>query len=131
MATEKDIKTMTDAQIGTELMSLKNSKAGIEARIRTLIEEAEARGYAGKDIPTVGGDYVVALSSGKENKLNMEKTANVLGAEVVAGLLNAKRMAMVTLTVSDLGTLATKDIKAQICDIVDATIKATVRKNKN
>lgn len=128
---EKDIKTMTDAQIGTELMSLKNSKEGIEARIRMLIEEADARGYAGKNIPTVGGDYVVALSSGKENKLNMEKACNVLGAEVVAGLLEAKRKSIVALTVSDLGTLATKDIKAQICDVLDATIKATVRKNKD
>lgn len=128
---EKDIKTMTDAQIGTELMSLKNSKEGIEARIRMLIEEADARGYAGKNIPTVGGDYVVALSSGKENKLNMDKACDVLGAEVVAGLLEAKRKSIVALTVSDLGTLATKDIKAQICDVLDATIKATVRKNKD
>lgn len=128
---EKDIKTMTDAQIGTELMSLKNSKEGIEARIRMLIEEADARGYAGKNIPTVGGDYVVALSSGKENKLNMEKACDVLGAEVVAGLLEAKRKSIVALTVSDLGTLATKDIKAKICDVLDATIKATVRKNKD
>lgn len=128
---EKDIKAMTDEQLGTELMSLKNAKDGIEARIKVLVAEADARGFAGKNIPTVGGDYVVALSSGKENKLNMEKASNILGAEVVAGLLDTKRKAVVTLTISDLGTLATKEIKAQICDIVDATIKAQVKKNKN
>ena len=130
MATEKDYKALTDEQLGTQLMSLKNAKDGIESSIRALIEEAESRGFAGKDIPTVGGDYIIHLTRGKEEKLNMEKATNVLGAEAIANYLNIKRMGIVTLTKTDLGKIAPA-IMAQICDEVDATIKATVKKNKN
>lgn len=130
MANKKDLSGLTDEQLGTQLMSLKNAKDGIEASIRDLIEEARIRGFAGKDIPTKGGEYVVHLTSGKENKLNMDKAVDVLGAEVVAGLLNAKRMNITTLTISDLGTTITKENKYKICDVVDATIKASIKDKK-
>ena len=130
MSTEKDYKSLTDEQLGTQLMSLKNAKDGIESSIRALIEEAESRGYAGKDIPTKGGEYIVHLTRGKEDKLNMDKAVDVLGAEAVANYLNIKRMGITTLTKTDLGKIA-PSIMAQICDEVDATIKATVKKNKN
>lgn len=130
MTTEKDYKALTNEELGTQLMSLKNAKDGIEASIRKLIEEAESRGFAGKDIPTKGGEYIVHLTRGKEDKLNMDKAVDVLGAEAVANYLNIKRMGITTLTKTDLGKLA-PTLMAQICDEVDATIKATVRKNKN
>jgi len=130
MTSEKDYKSLTDEQLGTQLMSLKNAKEGIESSIRALIEEAETRGYAGKDIPTVGGDYIVHLTRGKEEKLNMDKAVDVLGAEAVANYLDIKRKGIVTLTKTDLGKIA-PSLMAQICDEVDATIKATVKKNKN
>ena len=126
----KNATEMKIEEIGTELMSLKNAEKGIKARISELVEEAVKRGYAGEDIPTVGGDYVIALSEGTQRALNMDKACQVLGTEFVANLLNLKRAKIETLALSDLGTSIDNKTKDAISDIVEATVKATIRVSK-
>lgn len=125
---KRNVKELTIEELGTELMSVKHAKDKLDDRTRELIDEAVARGLAGKDIPTIGGEYVVNLSSGEERKFNEEKATNVLGAEVVASIYELKRR-KVKLALSDFGTLdtATKNL---ISDLVEATVKATVKKRK-
>lgn len=126
---EKKICNMTIEQIGTELMSIKNSMKGLEARTKELVAEAVSRGYAGMDIPTVGGDFVVALSEDTQRQFNMDKAQDVLGAEYVGSVLEAKRK-KVKLALSDFGTALDDETKNLICDLVEATVKATVRASR-
>jgi hypothetical protein len=126
---KRDLKALTNAELGTELMSVKNAIEKLEARVRELVDEAEARGLAGTDIPTVGGEYIVALSSGVQRKYNEEKAIDVLGAERVANILMMKRE-KVKLSLSDFGTSIDNKTKDLISDLVEATIKAEVKKRK-
>lgn len=126
---KRDIKELTDAELGTELMSVKNAIGKLEDRVRELVDEAESRGLAGTDIPTVGGDYVVSLSSGTQRKYNEDKAIEVLGAEVVASVYDMKRR-KVKLALSDFGTSIDNKTKDLISDLVEATIKAEVKKKK-
>lgn len=128
MAT-KDIKTMSNEELGTEIMACKNAEKGLKSRIETLVEEAVARGFAGKNLPTVGGEYVIALSEDTQRALNMDKACDILGTEVVGNLLTMKQR-KVKLAISDLGTSIDEETKNLICDIVEATVKATVRASK-
>jgi hypothetical protein len=127
---KRDLKALKVEELGTELMSVKNAIAKLEARARELIDEAEARGLAGTDIPTKGGEFVVNLTSGEERRYNQDKAVDVLGAEVVAQVLATKQK-KVKLSLSDFGTMIDNETKDKISDLVEATIKATVKKRRN
>ena len=130
MATEKDYKALTDEELGTQLMALKHAKDGIESSIRACIDEAVARGYAGKDIPTKGGENIVHLTRGLEDKLSMELAREVMGDAKVDGYLEDKRARVDTLTKTDLKGLVAPAIMEKICIQVEATVKAEVKKKK-
>jgi len=127
---KRDLKALKVEELGTELMSVKNAIAKLEARARELIDEAEARGLAGTDIPTKGGEFVVNLTSGEERRYNQDKAVDILGAEVVAQVLATKQK-KVKLSLSDFGTMIDNETKNMISDMVEATIKATVKKRRN
>lgn len=127
---KRDLKALKVEELGTELMSVKNAIAKLEARARELVDEAEARGLAGTDIPTKGGEFVVTLTSGEERRYNQDKAVDVLGAEVVAQVLATKQK-KVKLSLSDFGTMIDNETKDKISDLVEATIKATVKKRRN
>lgn len=127
---KRDLKALKVEELGTELMSVKNAIAKLEARARELVDEAEARGLAGTDIPTKGGEFVVNLTSGEERRYNQDKAVDVLGAEVVAQVLATKQK-KVKLSLSDFGTMIDNETKDRISDLVETTIKATIRKRRN
>lgn len=126
----KNVENMTIYEIGTELMACKNAEKGLKARIEKLVEEAVKRGYAGMDIPTVGDENVISLSKDTVREFNEEKAVDVLGAEYV-GSVRSEKAKKVKLALSDFGTALSEETKDKICDIVKATVKATVKKKKN
>ena len=125
----KNLSEMSIEELGTELMACKNAEKGIKSRIEALVIEAVARGYAGKNVPTVGGEYVVALSEATQRALNMDKACDVLGTDYVGNVL-AMKQKKVKLAISDFGTSLDDETKDRICDLVETTVKATVKASK-
>lgn len=114
----------TAREMATELMRCDSQMKTWETKRRAIIDWFVENGYSGKEVLTVSGDYKVSLSTGIERALNDAKLIDAIGEEMYKMALDRKRD-KVKLTMTDVKGIVDP---ALVADIVEATVRATMRK---
>lgn len=110
-----------------QIAGIDSSIESLNASRKELVEELISMGLAGENVPSVRGDFVGIISTGKSFKLEDDKARECLGDKYNEIL--EKKQKDVTLTVSDLKKAKIKEaIIMTMGHYEDGTVKVTIKK---